>query len=380
MIRRGLIAVALLAVGALAAGCGDEGAAAPPPVTPTGLTAAATVTAPTQPEAPPANTASAPAEDVVIGWAGDMVPASSDIALPDDPDSLLAGVRPLLTSPDLMIVNLEGTLTDGGSSKCGASSTDCFAFRSPPSYARAFRRAGIDLLNLANNHAYDFGAAGYADTRRALRRAGLGVTGGPDDITVVERDGVRIAVVGFAPYAWAAPLTDLDAVARLVRSAADRADIVVVAFHGGAEGTAAAHVPAGAETYLGEQRGDLRAFGRAAIRAGADLVVGSGPHVVRGVEFYRGRLIAYSAGNFVGYGGVFGLAGDTAISYVLHVRLRADGAFVSARIHPTLLTGSGIAERDPARRAIGLVRSLTRADFFETGARIAGNGAIGRRT
>ena len=93
--------------------------------------------------------------------------------------------------------------------------------------------------------------------------------------------------------------------------------------------------------------------------------------MVRGIEFYKGHLIAYSAGNFVGYGGVFGLSGPTAVSYVLHVRLRSDGRFRSAKIIPTLLTGQGIAEHDSSEQAITLVRSLTEADFPASGARIA---------
>ena len=132
--------------------------------------------------------------------------------------------------------------------------------------------------------------------------------------------------------------------------AADRADLVVVAFHGGAEGSDAQHVPRGDETYLGEDRGDLRAFARTAVDAGADLVVGSGPHVVRGIEFYKGHLIAYSAGNFVGYGGVFGLAGPTAVSYMLNVRLRSDGRFRSAKMIPTLLTGRASRSTTPRIR------------------------------
>ena len=225
------------------------------------------------------------------------------------------------------MVNLEGTLTDGGASKCGAGSSNCFAFRSPPSYAATFRKAGIDVVNQANNHAFDYGASGYADTRRAVRGAGLKSTGGPDDVTVVRHDGVRVAFVGFASYPWSGPLNDPAGVRSLIGKAKDRADLVVVAFHGGAEGSGAQHVPSGDETYLGEDRGDLRCFARTAVDAGADLVVGSGPHVVRGMEFYKGHLIAYSAGNFVGYGGVFGLAGPTAVSYILNVTLRSDGRF-----------------------------------------------------
>ena len=328
-------------------------------------------------DAPPGTTTAAPPlTDVVIGWAGDMVPASATIALPSDPSILLSAVKDALSAPDVTMVNLEGTLTDGGSSKCGAGSTDCFAFRSPPSYASTFRKAGIDVLNHANNHAFDFGQSGYTDTRRAIRKAGMRSTGSPKDVTVIERNGVKIAFVGFAPYTWAGPLNDPGAVKALVARAADRADLVVVAFHGGAEGSSAQHVPRGDETFLGEDRGDLRRFARTAIDAGADLVVGSGPHVVRGMEFYKRHLIAYSAGNFVGYGGVFGLSGPTAVSYVLQVRLRSDGRFRSAKIVPTLLTGQGIAQHDSSGQAISLVRSLTQADFPASGAKIGESGAI----
>jgi len=381
--RRGMaLAAVVVLVGAAAAGSAitrgddtpDETTAAATTTDQAGSPVAATGTG----EAPPAGTttAAAPLTDVVIGWAGDMVPASSEIALPSDPSIFLSGVKDVLTSPDVTMVNLEGTLTEGGDSKCGAGSTDCSAFRSPPSYATAFKKAGIDVLNHANNHAYDFGQSGYTDTRRAVRRAGMRSTGGPKDVTVIERDGVKIAFVGFAPYEWAGPLNDPAGVKALVERAAARADLVVVAFHGGAEGSDAQHVPRGGETYLGEDRGDLRKFARTAVNAGADLVVGSGPHVVRGIEFYKGHLIAYSAGNFVGYGGVFGLSGPTAVSYVLHVRLRSDGRFRSAKIIPTLLTGQGVAEHDSSEQAITLVRSLTQDDFPSSGARIAESGAI----
>lgn len=382
--RRGIaLAAVVVLVGAAAAGSsitrGDDSSATTSAVGTTiqgndGAPVVATGTGETPPAA--TATAAAPLTDVVIGWAGDMVPASSTIALPSDPSILLSGVKDVLTSPDVTMVNLEGTLTEGGDSKCRAGSTDCFAFRSPPSYANVFKKAGIDVVNHANNHAFDFGQSGYTDTRRAVRRAGLRSTGGPQDVTVIERDGVKIAFVGFAPYTWSAPLNDPAGVKALVSRAAARGDLVVVAFHGGAEGSGAQHVPKGDETYLGEDRGDLRKFARTAVNAGADLVVGSGPHVVRGIEFYKGHLIAYSAGNFVGYGGVFGLSGPTAVSYLLHVRLRSDGRFRSAKIIPTLLTGQGVAEHDPSEQAITLVRSLTQADFPSSGARIAESGAI----
>jgi poly-gamma-glutamate capsule biosynthesis protein CapA/YwtB (metallophosphatase superfamily) len=313
---------------------------------------------------------------VSIGWAGDAVPASSGFALPDDPTALFAAVRPLLTAPDVMFGNLEGTLTGRGSSKCGAGFTSCYAFRSPPAYARAFAWAGYDVLNLANNHAFDFGADGRTDTSISLDAARLAHTGAPHEIALVTRRGITVAFLGFSSYDWSAPLNDLTQVASLVRSAVERADVVVVALHGGAEGVTKGHVPHGHEFFLGEDRGDLRAFARTAVDAGADLVVVSGPHVVRGMEFYRGRLVAYSVGNFVGYGGVFALHGALAEAAILHVSLGRDGRFVSGRILPVRLDGDGIPVPDASGAAIGDIRSLSAVDFGASAARIRTDGSI----
>ncbi len=106
-----------------------------------------------------------------------------------------------------------------------------------------------------------------------------------------------MAVIGCAPYPWAQSLLDIPAAAALVRKATKRADVVLVYMHAGAEGADADHVPYGPETFLGEQRGDPRAFAHAMIDAGASLVFASGPHTLRGMEWYHGHLIAYSLGN-----------------------------------------------------------------------------------
>jgi hypothetical protein len=152
--------------------------------------------------------------------------------------------------------------------------------------------------------------------------------------------------------------------------------VVIVAFHGGAEGPTARHVPAAVETAYGEPRGDVRALARAAVDAGADLVVGHGPHVLRAVEVYRGRLVAYSLGNFVGYK-QFGLSGGYGgTSAILEVDLAGNGALVGARIHPMALDSTGRPRLDPTGAALLQVRELTLADFPATGVKIAEDGAI----
>ena len=184
---------------------------------------------------------------------------------------------------------------------------------------------GFDVLNLANNHAYDSGPGGMDDTVAALRGAKLTPTGRPGEIAVRRVGRTRVAYVGFAPYRWAQDLLDLPAAQKLVRRAARKADVVVVTMHAGAEGSDRAHVEPGPETYLGEPRGDSVAFAHAVVDAGADLVAGSGPHVLRGLEWYRGRLIAYSLGNASGYR-TLSTAGTLGLSAVLDVTLGPRGA------------------------------------------------------
>lgn len=277
---------------------------------------------------------------------------------------------------DVALANLEGTLSTGGYSKCGAGSTSCFAFHTPPSYARWLRLAGFTILNLANNHAADFGPAGQKETLEALARQRLRHTGRPGEIAVLTVRGIRVAVIGFAPYPWAQSLTNLAAAKRLVGRARKRADVVVVTMHAGAEGIAHLHVTPGTETYLGENRGNSLAFAHAVVDAGADLVVGSGPHVLRGIEWYHGRLIAYSLGNFGGYG-AFVLEGQLATTAILRVELRGDGEIVAARLVAAKLIGAGVPALDPSRAAYALVRSLSRADFGSAGATVSASGRIG---
>lgn len=319
--------------------------------------------------------ATVPPSTVTIGWTGDTVPSGSDYGLPPDPAALFAGAADALRQPDLMIGNMEGTLTTRGTSKCGAGASECYAFRSPPSYATTFKQAGFDLMSMANNHSLDFGPVGLADTQAALTAAGLPYTGMPGQVMTVSVHGVSVAVVGFAPYDWTAALNDPAAEAALVSAAANRASLVVVIFHGGGEGVDFQHVPTGTETDFGEDRGNVRQFAHIAVDHGADLVLGDGPHVIRGMEFYHGKLIAYSAGNLVGYH-VLSDRGPLGVGMVLDVALTATGDYDSATVTPMQMSIGGGAGPDPQRRAISEINELSAADFPGSGVQVAPNGAV----
>jgi hypothetical protein len=352
---------------------------APAPATPKATAAAKPAAAPptTVAEKPAATpTRTVPSGDVTIAAVGDIVMGSTPNLPPDGGRTFFDGVQTDLAG-DVVLGNLEGTLSVGGGSKCGAGSTNCYAFQTPPSYAAWLRKAGFTVLNVANNHAYDFGTSGQQQTLAALRSRQLAFTGRPGQITYQQVGTIRVALLGFAPYPWAQSLTDIPAARRLVRKAAANADIVVVTMHAGAEGSDKAHVRPGTETFLGENRGNPVAFSHAVVEAGADIVIGSGPHVLRGMEWYRGRLIAYSLGNFAGYK-VFALGGPLSLSGILRVTLRGDGSFDGGTLVPTRMVGAGVPALDPAESAHGIVRTLSQEDFGARAVRISSNGTLSR--
>jgi poly-gamma-glutamate capsule biosynthesis protein CapA/YwtB (metallophosphatase superfamily) len=300
---------------------------------------------------------------------------TGDIAMVAGPaDDYFRSVRKGLAG-DVVLGNLEGTLTERGTPKCGTGSSDCFSFHAPPSYARTLRGAGFTVMNLANNHALDYGAVGQADTVAAVRKARLLTTGRPGEIAYAKVRGTRIAVLGFAPYPWAQSLLNLPAAEALVRKADRWADLVVVTMHAGAEGADHQHVRPGNEWFLGENRGNSIAFAHSVVRAGADLVVGSGPHVLRGMEWYRGRLIAYSLGNFVGYQ-TLNTSGVTGVSGILHVTVRRDGSWKTGQLDAVTIAGTGMPRPDPDGTARELVRSLSREDFGKRAMHVSATGSL----
>jgi len=297
--------------------------------------------------------------------------------LPPDPAAYFDAVKSILDpGSQIVFANLEGTLTTSTASKCGVQkgpSTTCFAFRDPPGYARYFKRAGFTVLNDANNHSFDFGAAGQAQTVRAIHAAGLAQTGLPGEITLVRKNGITVAFLAFAPYPYDANLLNLSAARALIKRADREANVVVVYMHAGAEGPTADHVTGREELYLGEDRGNAEAFAHMAIDAGASLVIASGPHVLRGMQFYRHHLIAYSLGDFASYGD-FATEGDLDMSVILHVTLSSTGRFDRARIYPIELTRAG--RPVPGGGSVPFIARLSSEDFGSTAARILSSGVI----
>lgn len=298
---------------------------------------------------------------------GDMVPGTNfpSNRLPQDPYSLFEAIKPYLQGADILLGNYESTITDHPHPFKDVSRGMTFAFRSPPSYAKVFREVGFDILNIANNHSYDFNEQGFQDTMRHIREAGMEVVGDEKQIVYMEANGVKTAFIGFATYEGQNRVQDLKGGAALVQEAKKNADVVVVTFHAGAEGSDAIHTRNQTEIFYGEDRGNVVQFSRVMIDHGADLVIGHGPHVPRALELYKGRLIAYSLGNFIGYK-TLGTAGVLGQSLILDVELDGSGRFIDGKIIPVRLDNQGIPRLDNDFASVQLIRRLTQTDFPAT--------------
>ena len=297
--------------------------------------------------------------------------------LPDDDGvSFLADVAPYLQSADIAFGNLEGVLIDGGepAKKC-KNLNACYLFRSPTRYAAHFRDAGFDVVSLANNHARDFGEEGRDSSAEAMLAVGIAASGRAGTYSVILRNDLSVAFANFAVTKNSNMLLDYDESFAWIAALDAEYDIVVVTFHGGAEGTDATHVPFAEEEYYGEPRGDVVWFARGAVDAGADLVIGHGPHVVRGMERYKDRLIAYSLGNFATYYGI-SVAGIKGIAPILTSTLDGDGRFIEGEIVSTIQLRPAGPSIDPQRRAQKLMLGLTLEDFGNAGLIISKDGAV----
>lgn len=286
---------------------------------------------------------------------------------PNDGKDMLNSVKDILLTGDITFGNLEGVLltSDGPVKKCSDPSV-CYAFKSPDHYVNYLKEAGFNLLSVANNHVNDFGAVGVTNTLRVLKEAGIphaGVKSLP--YTTFEKEGLTFGFAAFAPNNGTVSLNDYANARKIIAHLDSISDIVIVSFHGGAEGAAMTHITRKTETFLGENRGNPYEFARIVIDAGADVVLGHGPHVTRAIDTYKNRLIAYSMGNFATYGR-FNLKGPNGISPIIEVEMTKNGEFIRGKIHSTMQVGRGIPALDESKRVLKEIQQLTAQDIPES--------------
>ena len=202
-------------------------------------------------------------------------------------------VRSVFEKDDLTIANAEGTFTTSTSRE-----DKLFAFKADPEYAQIFSSSSVEAVTLANNHSHDYGEQSYEDTKTALDSAGV-THFGYDETAVLEIKGVKVGLVGIYE------LSDhMERTTQLKENIAkvkkDGAQLIITVFHWGTEKEIS---PDNNQTQLG----------RMAIDEGADLVVGHHPHVLQGIEKYKGKYIVYSLGNFCFGGNSYPSDMDTMI-------------------------------------------------------------------
>nr|WP_293100433.1 CapA family protein [Okeania sp. SIO2F4] len=304
---------------------------------------------------------------ITIKAVGDIIPGTNypKNKLHPRKQELFRSVKPLLQNADIVFGNFESTLTSYPKSRKRMGSGRVFAFRTPPDYRYLLKDAGFNVLSVANNHSFDFFKQGFEDTITNIQTLGMQAVGKKGEIVYRKVKGVNIAFIAFSNYNYHNSMLDLDSAKKLVQEADEKADIVVISVHAGAEGTRALRVKNKTEYFFGENRGNKVLFAHKLIDEGADLILGHGPHVPRAMEIYQGKLIAYSLGNFMGYR-TLSSKGKLGYSLVLELDVNPRGDFVSGKILPVHLNSKGIPYPDKLGRTIKLIRELTKKDFPHT--------------
>lgn len=321
-------------------------------------------------------------KSIVITAVGDIMlgssfPSAQFLPPHDNPFLLLESVADTLKASDITFGNLEGSFLNNGEAvkKC-KDTTLCYLFRMPERYVSALTGSGFNILSLANNHFGDFGLPARIRTKTILDSVGIKYGGLIEHPwSIFKKDSVLYGFCAFAPNAGAVNINDIDTATAIVRKLADTCDIVIVYFHGGAEGADFQNVPRTNEIFHGEDRGDVYNFAHTLIDNGADVVLGSGPHVTRAIEVYKDRFISYSMGNFCTYGR-FNLAGPNGIAPIVKIKINKEGKFLSGRIIPVFQPWPGGVRIDSARRVIYKIRELDAQDFPDGVVNVAEDGKI----
>ena len=319
----------------------------------------------------------------IIG-VGDMMlgtnyPAESYLP-PEDGKNILTPVKQIIENADISFGNLEGAILSGtGTVKTCTNPAVCYAFKMPNHYVNYFKEAGFDVLSIANNHVSDFGETGKENTVKMLDGVGIKYAGLLNyPYTTFEKNGIKYGFCAFAPNNGTVDINDSENAAKIVKQLNSICDIVIVSFHGGAEGSSKSHLTRSDEQFLGENRGNPYQFARTVIDAGADIVFGHGPHVTRAIDIYKGKFIAYSMGNFATYGR-FNLKGICGIAPIIKLFVNKKGEFLSGTIYSTKQVDEGGPVIDEDKTVIKEIINLTKSDVPESQIMLDENGVITKK-
>ena len=316
--------------------------------------------------------------EIILSFVGDVMTGSDypdKSYLPsNEGKDIFKSVENYFKNSDINFANLEGAIanTNTQSSK---RSKNSYSFRMPPYMANRKAEAGFNIVAVANNHSRDFGDKGYKQTQEYLKNAEIKIVGNIlNTATIIEIKNKKIGFLAFYYFSYANnSIQDITSAKALVEKTKKECDFLIVSFHGGAEGGNMFRVPKETEIFYGENRGDVYKFARAVSDAGADLIIGHGPHVLRAMEIYNNSFIAYSLGNFVGYK-QFSLAGNNGISAILQITLNNNLKINSAKVIPIKLINGGIPSVDSSNEAIKKLNNYADLDFPNSGIKFNSEG------
>ena len=307
-------------------------------------------------------------EFTIIG-VGDIMLGSNypfEHLLPENDANILENTQNILKNANITVGNLEGTLFDnGGTPKTCNNQNVCYVFRMPSRYGAYLKQAEFDYLSIANNHSNDFGEVGIKKTMKSLDNLGIKYSGIKDiaESAILEKDGKKFGFISFSPNSATVKLNDYNYAKKLISELKSKVDIVIVMFHGGAEGTGAEHITRKNEIFHGEDRGNVYEFAHFAIDNGADIIFGQGPHVTRAVELYKNKFISYSGGNFATFGKI-NISGFMGTAPIFKIKIDNNGNFISGEIIPIRQTYESLGPFiDSEKSVIKKIISLNKSDF-----------------
>ena len=300
-------------------------------------------------------------DKITIRFVGDIVFPSQDYKYNSyyKQHNFFSGVSDYLKTADISFGNLEGVLTNIKVPRRTAEEGKIYNFAFNPAFANLLKNSGFTMLNIANNHSHDYGTPGYDDTIKHLNKADLVPVGIKNDIKIKNVNNLKIGFVGFGFYSHQNSIQNEQETIRIIKEARNLSDYLIVSFHGGDEGPNAQWQDDKTEYFLEENRGNSVSFARTVIDAGADAVIGHGPHVLRSIECYKGKPIVYSLGNFMTIGGLSN-HGPMGISMIFGVQLNHDGKVAQLEILPVYQTLHKLPWYDFNHQAIDFINKLAK--------------------
>lgn len=258
---------------------------------------------------------------------------------------------------DLVLGNLEGAITNEQTSRKPFIPGRSYSFRFPVDTAAVLKAANFHLISIANNHSNDYGANGFADTQKYLSAEGIAYTGLSGSYEILQVKGTRVGLIALSHYPKYNNVNDLAATAKLVSKVRAQSDLVVLYYQLGGEGEKAVFLTNSAEVFLGEQRGNARKFAAAMIDAGAGVLIGHGPHVIRAAECIKGVPVLHSVGNFVSTGGL-STRRLSSVSLLPELLFDAQAQFRAIRVIPVVFDAERLPALDTSGRAVHLINWL----------------------